>query len=86
MPCLSRIAGVREIMALPWSFVSKITNSKHQITNKPACHCELARQPSPPGIRLRRSRWRPGKARRPGVRAGRSQLEQWNDGVMEKWV
>jgi hypothetical protein len=21
-------------MALPWSFVSKITNSKHQITNK----------------------------------------------------
>ena len=34
MPCLSRIAGVREIMALPWSFVSKITNSKHQITNK----------------------------------------------------
>jgi len=25
-------------MALPWSFVSKITNSKHQITNKPACH------------------------------------------------
>jgi len=40
MPCLSRIAGVREIMALPWSFVSKITNSKHQITNKPACHCK----------------------------------------------
>ena len=38
MPCLSRIAGVREIMALPWSFVSKITNSKHQITNKPVCH------------------------------------------------
>jgi len=22
-------------MALPWSFVSKITNPKHQITNKP---------------------------------------------------
>jgi len=35
-------------MALPWSFVSKITNPKHpakrtagrQITNKPACHCK----------------------------------------------
>jgi len=32
---------------------------------------KLARQPSPPGIRLRRSRWRTGKARRPGARAGR---------------
>ena len=42
-----------------------------------ACHCELARQPSPPGIRLRRSRWRTGKARRPGARAGR--LTQIND-------
>jgi len=27
-------------MALLWSFVSKNTNYKHQITNKPACHCE----------------------------------------------
>jgi hypothetical protein len=33
-PSLSRIAGVRDKMALPWSFVSKITNPKHQITNK----------------------------------------------------
>ena len=41
---------------------------------RPACHCKPVRKPSPPGIRLRRSRWRTGKARRPGARAGRSQL------------
>jgi len=29
-----------EIEALPWSFMSKITNYKHQISNKPACHCK----------------------------------------------
>jgi len=26
--------GGQRYLALPWSFVSKITNSKHQITNK----------------------------------------------------
>jgi hypothetical protein len=31
---------------------------------------KLARQPIPPGIRLRRSRWRSGKARRPGALRG----------------
>jgi len=55
---------------------SVIVDDMQQVSSLcPACHCKLARQPSPPGIRLRRSPWRTGKARRPGARAGRSQLE-----------
>jgi hypothetical protein len=44
---------------------------KVEMTKLTRLPCELARQPSPPGIRLRRSRWRTGKARRLGARAGK---------------
>jgi len=33
-PSLSSNCGSQRYMSMPWSFVSKITNSKHQITNK----------------------------------------------------
>ena len=50
----------------PWNSFTyirliRISHGSEQLRNK------LASQPSPPGIRQRRSRWRTGKARRPGA-------------------
>ncbi len=41
--------------------LARISHESERLRNK------LASQPSLPGIRLRRSRWRTGKARRPGA-------------------